>query len=342
VKFKLFYIPFIVFLISLAIFGTRTAIYRCNIARVINKAGKNGWPILVCSGTDRRHEALAVYTLDGSSAPLITSNINSYDLYGEKFFDSDGTFYIAERYVYRFRFPACISTRSRISHWDTFVNLYKPYSTHIGYGKASWVIYDFTTPLEFKFVDMVSSDVAIFPLKNAPPWAEAAKDSYEVRFFVRQTRDYLFTTETHLDVEKRDAGLEPYHTVELWKYNIQSGEWSHIIDGGSDVRFDVDSDGNYACLQLSTHSLKFIDLTSGDVFMELEPSRNPFFGKRWFMCNSFIIDRNSRSFPLVLFDLENNWEKYVVNIGSGFSYALYEPPPDGLAGMGDRWKHNQR
>ena len=340
-KFRLFYIPACLFIFSFIVFGTMAAIYRYNIAHVANKAEENGWP-LVAVHFSIKDAPLAIYTLDGSSANLYTGNIEHRGSFERMFFLDDGALYVAggsQSNFYRFCFPNYKS--SRLSP-HLITNPFGLGSSYIGYGENFRVYYDFTNPPKMAFTDLVSGELTELKLRSEPPWMVNAGEFRDIRLFVWRTPYYLFVAVTKLGGEYGDFGQEPHHPAEFWKYDMQSGEWSHIIDGDAHQLFDVDPDGKFVSLKLYGGSLIVIDIDSRDVILELPEGSLPSLGRRWFGCVGTIKDEKSGSRGIILFDMENSWERYEIKLpllqwqAATINFALFEPPPDGLAGMGNK------
>ncbi len=338
-------IPILIFLISLSLSAYKVISYKVGIKSVINTAGENGWPVIaVTKGYD--NPSLWLMTLDVKPVSLFTHGcIEDYE---NIFFNKSGNLCLHNNRNTQYRFFEFPDYNSQ-SCKPMYPGLSQYSSRDIIYNGMSGGVYVIDPSSLFSrevvLVDITSGVINEFEFTQEPPWEQDAKVSSNPGIMYQVVRDYLFIVENSTNTEVPDPNYPDIRTQSIWRYQISNDSWKHIADCGERARsFSTAPDGSVVGLT-SKHGLlyyytEFFDCETGDLIMSEDNCKEPRIGKRWAACKGNL--QNGITYGAILFDMDDNWERYEIDWSTndnGFLtysiHAIYEPPPDGLAGMGD-------
>lgn len=333
-KYRRIIIPLAIFVISLSISGYAAFKFRHNISRVVNTAKENGWPIIVANSVNENFK-LAVYTLEGPGALLVTESTRK-DIYGY-FFDDEGILHYLT-YDPEIRYFVELPDYRPNPNFKKLDLLPSGYKQSLGnivnFGMFQWDLPSSNRDLELNPLRITNamtgkSTEIIFDID--PPWLTSSMDLRQLNH-AWTNQETLFVLETVSNPESATSDGRMLRTGSLWRYEIASGEWTHIYDTGHWPEIYIGPEGNTVGISFNVgnHSrvTYFIDGVSGDILHTVDNSLTPYVGKRWVACFSWTDgDR-----IVILLDMENDWEKHDIHLLRGKYFlhqlggiALYEP-----------------
>jgi len=323
------------------------------IRDIINQAGKNGHPIFVVSAIIGLDPCKAVTSTDSDMVPL--SFYSQFYLESTGFYP-DGTFFIEQdifnsekAFTNYFVFPKRHPVR-RLKTISTGPKNSSLFSSLIGSGKSSGRFeINFQNLDEIYIFDKVTLENTRFDVGSDPPWSlEEANPDEKWGLWVSSDNRVIF-----------GAGFNQVNPgpVEVWRFDIAAMDWSsigvHEVFEGIECTAGPNGDiiayykSNPALSGTSTPytatipltpggmDLVFIDGHTGDELKTVRSGGYPQIGKKWVSCVDY---SGMGSYPygltITLFDLQNGWARQTLKIPIFLQVCdMYEPPPNGLAGM---------
>ena len=344
---------FCIFIISLLGASLLNRWHTEKIRDIINQAGKNGHPIFVVSAIIGLESCKAVTSMDSDIVPL--SFYSQFYLEKTGFYP-DGTFFIeqdnynSEKTITTcFRFPNRHPVR-RLETISTEPNNSSIFSSFNGPGKSSGRFgINYQNLDKIYILDNVTLDNTRIDVGSDPPWSlEEANPDEKWSLWVSSDDRIIF-----------GAGFNQVNPgpVEVWRFDIAAMVWSSI--GVHEVFEEIgciagpngDIIAYYKSNQASSGpstpytatipltpggmDLVFIDGHTGGELKTVRSGSYPQIGKKWVSCLDYSgMGSYPYGYKITLFDLQNEWARQTLKIPIFLQVCdMYEPPPNGLAGM---------
>ncbi len=334
---KRYLIPIVAFLVSLLIGWGLAGSQRRAIADVINTAGRNGWPILVTNHPMAKDCSLKLYTLNGESAGF-SPRCRELAL-NPMYFMADGRFRAWRRGpgrdvedFFEVVFPNVnghsVPIPDRTPPFGFPTDRYKV--ACVGHRIIWW------SASMIAIEDTESGELTVKNLGGNSPWAEREVVVPAAHFSISPEGILLIIAYNDLV----DDGPQ-----ETWLYDLPVDNWRRVETSTGVSQSVIGAGGSVIGLSEwespSDYSVVFLDGATLDALVTIDKGKHPVVGRRWAGCmkGEFLGDNT-----IVMFDMEDNWKRYefalpndlFLKVAGGL--ALYEPPPNGLAGMGDGYQ----
>ncbi len=119
----------------------------------------------------------------------------------------------------------------------------------------------------------------------------------------------------------------------IWKYDIQEGVWTNIIEEQNGYILNVGPEAKIIGLgnfRTSPEYTVFFDGLTGEAIHTVQNSTTSFIGERWIVCQPY-----PRKSDLIFIDMEDNWKEYRITLPTDnvLRMAVYIPPPGGIEEM---------
>lgn len=336
-------IPLVVFLISLLVGYAQSYFHNRSIERLINDAGSRREPVVAVFMETQpvwllpfNQFQLRLYNIHGKSVRLA---VNWDILWADRiYFSDDGTLYI-EKDTFRafdqrlFALKLIDWEPQRI--WFHVSEAIDPGETIIGSGNVAKtsnfvVVYEDRIQVFNPDGEIMLTHEFINPF---PSVTDASEQFYMLFFVLTHDMSKLIV----IGYKQREM------TGKSWIYNLNTGIWDNLVDPATEFfALGPDMGGRYiACMYKDPISIlvpSYIDTDSGyELGSPLTGSIMPDICTNW----AALVDVRGITPMIRIYDIENDWEEYTINLPgrrSGTIYyppalAVYEPPLNGLYGM---------
>lgn len=331
-----------VFVLVVVVLAFVSASHRNRIRTLINTAGRDGKPIIVITHGEfpwltplrlfsPEHRPIGFgTTFMGASWPKYFSDDGTLILLGSELGGRSGSISQARFPDHRLhpaeeRFPQLLDRPMPTSG-----------PPHLSQN-LTWKVEFHSNFITLK--DLTSGEITNLHPTNEPPWELSdplAGTDYEA--FISPEGEVVFVIQS-----TEGSGLPDL----IWRYDIEEDNWTKLAKANLDRTrgLTVGPDGRYIAVRMQAQGLSqssyyaFLDGVTGEELASERDVNLPVIGRRWAAC---ITARSSQPGSIILFDMENGWERSTMDLEhrspywrqtSSGSIAMYEPPPNGLDGM---------
>ncbi len=332
-RYKHYIIPIIYFLILWTIGAFVTSSHHSTIRGILDNAASNNEPVIVVQNYNPIFGfPLHGYSLDGTSIPVATDIAYFPQLF---LFDQDGSLHMFNdkllagppiHGIYRFPDNKPEEVEYIADPRGSSTSYLAPFILHtweIVLSREKCVVINNLTneerTIDFReeIPNLCEQDGELSPLNPAD---------------ISTDWNVLVVCEN----PKCTFGLE-----KIWRYDIHQGSWSKIceLDLSMWAAPSVSADGDVVAVIVENSKsgsyfngdLVFLDSETGEKLHREIDTIAVQVGRRWACCLPSTGGFSGSS--VVVLDMDNNFARTVINIGLTFSFALYEPPSNGLDGM---------
>ncbi len=337
---RLYIIPVLVLIVCNVIFGLISSAHRSTIREMVDTAGRNGEPIIV--STDFNTPKLTWFNISSFQQDPVPLFPDDLTLLSTTLFDNDGTLYF---FTYNNYSSMNSATATQLPDYRSIEvqresppdfsrlpalvrSMFMPWSSR-------WAVSDLVSDGESStlyYTDLVTGEQSIRTLTGTLPWEE--EDS-KLSPFILGYISLDFNALIAILGETGSADPEVFY-----RYDFDTSIWSFVTETELYGPMDtfVNPDASMIAIikqpvqgsQFNTRDVYFIDGYTGEEYA-MEPAAGyPVVGRRWAACTSEVTFGN---YKVIMFDMENNWERREIPSINSMRINLFEPPADGIDGM---------
>jgi hypothetical protein len=174
----------------------------------------------------------------------------------------------------------------------------------------------------YSIYDSITNTLTNYSFSSPPPIVESS--------FPDQRSVYAISPDAKAII--RRIGITDT-SDELWRYDIEEGKWSKLLDAGRIALEGVGPGGKILGIvtsQADSEPLTFVDGYTGQPIRSYQDLFTCIIGERWVVCGI-----NTGAAGLKVLDMANNWAETTLPFPGQYSldYAFYVPPPGGVDEM---------
>jgi hypothetical protein len=345
-------IPVAIFFLSAIFAGITSKLHRDAIASIINKAGANSEPIMICPmgwAFPTSGYSYSILGLDGSAVSILPPGLsNSY--YEYTYFEPDGTFVnVSESNLMNYstgwdihfsttKFPDYVShsARGKQVHVPESGNSQMNFMNYMGPGNTQQImLHDFDirwiNPVDpyNSSVSTAQAELTLFDIRDGTiSEITAGVDNSKAVNQLLKAENLSFTCSddmskmffVELDPSNpgnpwmRSGGSPAGYNQTIWMLDTEEESWSDLYKCVDIIYLDCSPDGKYvATSSWSTQDVLIIDVDSGSLIAQEKNATRPAFSKNYLAL--YIVAGSGYSGQvngLIVYDIRNNWNRIIV------------------------------